>query len=142
MDEKTPSNIDRINAEVPEPKGPERRPKRDYPAASARRGGMTLVRLREGVYATGDPVKTWMPEPERVLHIIPDESVLLSAADKEYASAPDPGSVESCCGAIFAPETLEEVPWGTKWPHDLCVRKSRWPRSYIERVFHREEDKV
>jgi hypothetical protein len=78
------------------------------------------VRLREGVYASGKRVGNSRP-PARVVHLLEIAAGLDSLED-----------VKVCCGAWFAPGTLEEVPWGDLRPHNLCLKRSSWPSTAIE----------
>lgn len=100
-----------------------------------RRGGMTLVRLRKGVYADGSIVDVeTRVVPPRVVHLIDSETARLDPEEKWPWEKRLP-AVVSCCGATFQPGTLEEVPWGTERPHKLCTVATRIPESYIERNF-------
>jgi hypothetical protein len=102
--------------------------------STARRGGMTLVRLRDGVYADGSAVDRERGVPSRVVHLIASECIGLDPEEKMPWEKALPAAV-TCCGVTFQPGTLEEVPWGTEWPHRLCVQTAPQPRSYIERHF-------
>ena len=70
-----------------------------------------LVRLREGVYGSGAPVRGGQ-QPRRVVHLV--------EVDAELDA---PGGVTTCCGTHFAPGTLVEVPWDTMSPHRLCQKR-------------------
>lgn len=104
--------------------------------SSGRRAVMTLVQLKEGVYATGDRVIEGHPEPPRVTHIVPGDYVELERLARDYPLR----RILSCCGAAFAPGTLEEVAWGTVHPHKLCVMKAHVQASYVERLCRAAED--
>jgi hypothetical protein len=87
-----------------------------------------LVRLREGVFATGDEVGDNSPPP-RVPHLV-DVTVDMES----------PKRITTCCGLEFAPHTLEEVPWIELLPHAVCLRRSSWPRREIEAEFSEARD--
>jgi transcriptional regulator with XRE-family HTH domain len=70
-----------------------------------------LVRLREGVYASGAAVCDGH-QPSRVVHLVDVEAEL---------DAPE--GVTVCCGTHFAPGTLVEVPWATMSPHRMCQKR-------------------
>jgi hypothetical protein len=68
-----------------------------------------LVRLREGVYGSGESVSDGR-QPVRVVHLV------------EVGAALDaPDGVTTYCGTHFAPGTLVEVPWATGLLHSLSV---------------------
>ncbi len=100
----------------------------DDPVETASEPAVRTVRLREGVYATGAAVSDNIGEPTRVIH--------LASPDADLGH---PDGVEVCCGVRFAPDTLEEVPWGELWPHARCVRRSPWRRPEIESSFQAAE---
>lgn len=69
-----------------------------------------LVRLREGLYATGaeyDSAQDMFP-PARVVHLVDVTADLHS-----------PDGVTVCCGLQCAPRTLEDAP-DDLHPHKLC----------------------
>lgn len=107
-------------------------------ARLARRQGMTLVRLRDDMSPSGTPVDR--PSHERSVHIVPED------LEVRPNSTSDPGQVVSvkpitaCCGVVFQPGTLETVAWGTVWPHEVCVRKTGHPRSFVSRVYQDARD--
>ena len=70
-----------------------------------------LVRLREGVYATGAQVGG-RDQPHRVIHAVE----ALSDLDA-------PGGVTPCCGSHFAPGTLMAVYGHELVPHKHCLRR-------------------
>lgn len=69
-----------------------------------------LVRLREGVFATGKPMDEGDALP-RVVHVV-DSSADLSS----------PSGVTALCGAHFAPNCLIEVAAISTKAHRLCLR--------------------
>lgn len=90
-----------------------------------------VVRLREGVYASGAEVNPQVGSPVRVKHLMPRD------ADLNHLSG-----ASACCDAWFAPGTLEVVPWGKLWPHTKCVQRSPWSRAKIERSFQHAEQQL
>lgn len=70
-----------------------------------------LVRLREGVYATGAQVGD-RDQPHRVIHAVEAVSDLDA-----------PGGVTTCCGSQFAPGTLVAVDGHELVPHKHCLRR-------------------
>jgi hypothetical protein len=70
-----------------------------------------LVRLREGVYATGAHVGD-RDQPHRVIHAVESVSDLDA-----------PGGVTSCCGSHFAPGTLVAIDGHELVPHKHCLRR-------------------
>jgi hypothetical protein len=100
---------------------------------NVRRHGMTLVRQRDGMFPSGLPVPADDPsrDHERSVHIAPE------AVRLEPDSVVNVEPVASCCGLVFEPGSVEIVPWGTVWPHEVCVRNSNHSRTFVSRV-HRE----
>lgn len=86
----------------------------------ARTRSVKLVRLREGIFATGSPVNDGHTLP-RVVHAV-DSSVDLGAID----------GVTALCGAHFAPNTLLDVAEENTTAHRLCLR--RLPSSPTETI--------
>lgn len=80
-----------------------------------------LVRLREGVFATGERVRSGDRRPRRLVHLVD------VAADLESSDG-----VRACCGVEFAPGTLMAVPWIEDLPHKRCLRQSPWAGWRIE----------
>jgi hypothetical protein len=70
-----------------------------------------LVRLREGIYATGTRVGDRC-QPPRVVHAVDTVSDL---------DAPD--GVVACCGSHFASGTLVAVSGRELVPHKHCLRR-------------------
>jgi len=70
-----------------------------------------LVRLREGVYATGERVVDGL-QPPRVIHAVDTVTDL---------RAPD--GVVVCCGSHFAAGTLMAVGGRELVPHKHCLRR-------------------
>lgn len=70
-----------------------------------------LVRLREGVYATGAQVDD-RDQPPRVTHAVEAVSDLDA-----------PGGVTTCCGSHFAPGTLVAANGHELVPHKHCLRR-------------------
>lgn len=97
---------------------------------------MTLVRLRDGVFPSGQPVPADHPSQgqARVAHIVLGEVVL------EPGMMVNIEPVTACCGLVFAPGTLEIVAWGTVWPHEVCIGRSNHPRSFVSRVHRHAQD--
>lgn len=83
-------------------------PERLDHAAHAR--SVKLVRLQEGVFATGATTEDGHSLP-RVVHAV-DSSVDLSASD----------GVTALCGAHFAPNSLVDVSHASAVAHRLCLR--------------------
>lgn len=77
----------------------------------ARTPNVKLVRLREGIFATGSPVNDGHTPP-RVVHAV-DSSVDLGATD----------GVTALCGAHFAPNTLLDAAEENTTAHRLCLRR-------------------
>lgn len=103
----------------------------------ASRRGMTLVRLRDGVFPSGQSVPADHPGKgfDRPVHIVV----------KDLGPEPGMWGVEplvSCCGWVFEPGTLELVAWGTVLPHEVCVLKTGVPRTFVSRVYREARDSL
>ncbi|WP_424229974.1 hypothetical protein [Actinophytocola sp.] len=97
---------------------------------------MTLVRLRDGVFPSGLSVPADHPSrgQARSVHVVPEEVVVVPGLAVNF----DP--VTACCGVVFASGTVEIVAWGTAFPHEVCVRKTGHPRSFLSRMHGDAQD--
>lgn len=116
----------------------------ERPTSGARvacRQGMTLVRLRDGVFPSGLPVPAdhSRRSRERPVHIVPKELVVEPNGNGSGAVVGNE-PVTACCGVVFEPGTVEAVAWGTVWPHEVCVQKTGDPRSFVSRVYREARD--
>lgn len=108
----------------------------------AYRQGMTLVRVREGVLPSGLPVAADHPCQERLVHVVPEELVMERDAAGGQGLVASRKPITACCGVMFQPGTLEAVAWGTVWPHEVCVRKTGHPHSFVSRVYRDARDRM
>jgi hypothetical protein len=126
-----------------------------YDSKACRRG-MVLVRRREAVLPTGEPLATAPAPAEPVLadkgrpvHIVHGRYTIKDSCRPDR-DTPPPQSLtdvtntipwESCCGTVFAPGTVELVAWGGVFdPHGQCIRKTGESFSFVERLFREARD--
>ena len=101
------------------------------------RHGMTLVRLLDGVLPSGRPAPAGHPcrSHGRPVHIVSEEFVVTPGSDGGPGAVVSTEPVIACCGLVFEPGTVEAVAWGTVWPHEVCVRMTGHPQSFVSRVY-------
>ena len=103
---------------------------------------MPLVRLLDGVLPSGRPAPAGHPcrSHGRPVHIVSEEFVVTPGSDGGPGAVVSTEPVIACCGLVFEPGTVEAVAWGTVWPHEVCVRMTGHPRSFVSRVYREARD--
>jgi hypothetical protein len=109
-------------------------------ARLARRQGMTLVRLQAGVLPSGLPADQPCLSHKRPVHVVPEALMVKANSDGGPGAVAGTEPVAACCGLEFEPGAVEAVAWGTVWPHEVCVRKTGHPRSFVSRVYREARD--